>query len=115
MEFAKHALKALEKTLSERYNNEEQKNVSDDATMGIEIGGKSFSLRSLVESLVDPLEASQLGVNTAGNLSTLVLLIALIQRDGFKEHQLNIIGTVLGFAGWGALVASAAQEHNDKM
>ena len=66
---------------------------------------KRFSYRALVKNLKDdPLLISQLSINTAGNLTTLGTEIAKKNSDG-----LSIIGTVLGFVGWTALVAHSSQ------
>ena len=66
-------------------------------------------VKNLVESLKDPLVVSQLVVNTAGNLSTLGLEIAKIQKNGLKDRELSIVGTAIGFIGWGLLLADASK------
>ena len=79
----------------------------------ISVAGKTFTLEALVESLSDPAAAAQIGLNTLGNLATLATEIAIIQKEGVKDHELSLIGTIVGFVGWALILACRAEEHND--
>ena len=79
----------------------------------ISVAGKTFTLEALVESLSDPAEAAQIGLNTLGNLATLATEIAIIQKEGVKDHELSLIGTIVGFVGWALILACRAEEHDE--
>ena len=102
--------RALVKTLKERQEEEEREALEKRT---ISVAGKTFTLEALVESLSDPAAAAQIGLNTLGNLATLASEIAIIQKEGVKDHELSLIGTIVGFVGWALILACRAEEHND--
>ena len=72
----------------------------------------TFSLNKLLSNLKDPVKASQLAINTVGNVGTLASLLLLINKYGLKKNKLATLGTITGFCGWLALVAERASEDN---